>query len=248
MHTFRRLRRLARLLPHLAVGLWHAATRLPRQPPPRTEHEWRTVRDWHRRALELLGVEVRIHGTLAPAPVLFVSNHVSWLDIAALATVVDAGFIGKQELRHWPVLGFLITRGGTIYIDRGARDAAAGAAEEMARRLEQGGRVAVFPEGTTTSGEDIRRFHPRLFEAARAADVPVQPIALIYDDPTAAFTDVGFPKHLWRVLAARRITVDVWLLPPISSRGLDRRALARLAEQAIGDVVRGMPAPAATGT
>lgn len=242
----RRLYRLARLLPHLFVGLWHAATRLPEDPPPRTEFQWRTVRQWHRRLLRLAGVRLRIHGTPAAAPALFAANHVSWLDIGALASVLDAGFIGKRELQHWPVLGFLITRGGTIYIDRGGRGAAANVSEQMGRRLAQGDCVTVFPEGTTTNGADIRRFHPRLFEPARQTGAPVQPIALVYSDPVAAFVeDVPFLRHLWRVLAAPRITVDVWLLPPIPTQGLGRRALARLAEQAVADVVRGIPPTAA---
>lgn len=239
----RRLLRLLRLLPHLAVGLWRAATRLPAQPPPRTEPEWATVREWHRRALELVGVEVRIHGTPATGATLFVSNHVSWLDIGALSTVVDAGFIGKQELARWPVLGFLIRRGGTIFIDRGNHDAASRVADEMTRRLARGDRVAVFPEGTTSDGSDVRRFHPRLLEAAQRTGVPVQPVALVYDSPCAAFIDdEPFLRHLWRILGQPGIGVDVWLLPPIEPAGRDRRALAREAQAVIGEAVRGLPA------
>lgn len=246
MRPYRRLLRLLRLLPHLALGLWQAATRLPADPPPRTEREWATVRNWHRRALALIGVEVRIHGAPATGPTLFVSNHVSWLDIGTLSTIVDAGFIGKHELARWPVLGFLIRRGGTIFIERGGRGAAANAAVEMTRRLERGERVAVFPEGTTTDGSHVRRFHPRLFEPAQRTGVPIQPVALIYDSPDAAFVDdKPFLRHLWRILAQPRIGVDVWLLPPIEPAGRDRRALAREAQAAIDAAVRGLPAPGA---
>lgn len=249
MRLCRRLLRLLRLLPHLAVGLWRAATRLPAQPPPRTEPEWATVRNWHRRALELMGVEVRIHGAPSTGPTLFVSNHVSWLDIGTLSTVVDAGFIGKQELARWPVLGFLIRRGGTIFIERGGRDAATNAAVEMTRRLARGERVAVFPEGTTSDGSDVRRFHPRLFEPAQRTGVPVQPVALAYDSPCAAFIDdEPFLRHLWRVLAQPRIGVDVWLLPPIDPAGRDRRTVAGQAQAVIGDTLRGLPAAAAGAT
>lgn len=242
MHLIRRLFRLIRLVPHVFRGLWWAAARLPRQPPPRTESEWYTVREWNRRALALFGVDAQVHGTAATGPALFVANHVSWLDIAGLASVLDASFIGKRELEHWPVLSFLITRGGTIYIDRGARGAVANVAEQMTQRLRDGYSVIIFPEGTTGTGDDIRRFHPQLFQAAQQAQVPVQPVALRYDSPVAAFVgNVPFLRHVWRVLGTRRLTLDVWLLPPISPHGLERRALARLAEQAVGDVVRGMP-------
>lgn len=242
MHPLRRPLRLLRLLPHLALGLWQAATRLPAVPPPRTEREWATVRNWHRRALEHIGIDVRIHGTPATGPALFVANHVSWLDIGTLSTVVDAGFIGKQELARWPVLGFLIRRGGTIFIERGGRGAAASAAEEMTRRLARGERVAVFPEGTTSDGSEVRRFHPRLLEAAQRTGVPVQPVALVYDSPDAAFVDdEPFLRHLWRILARPRTGVDVWLLPPIVPAGHDRSTLAREARAAIAAAVDGPP-------
>ncbi|PSQ91129.1 MAG: 1-acyl-sn-glycerol-3-phosphate acyltransferase, partial [Proteobacteria bacterium SW_6_67_9] len=189
MRALRRTYRLLRLMPHLARGMYLARTRLPRQPPPRTEAEWATVRNWHRRALAIAGVTPRIHGTPVQGPALFVANHVSWLDISVMSTVVDAGFIGKRELASWPVLGVLIRRGGTIFVARDGRDGGRAAADEMALRLRRGERVAVFPEGTTSRGADMRRFHPRLFEAARLAGVPIQPVALGYDHPRAPFVD-----------------------------------------------------------
>lgn len=241
MRLLRRVARLARLLLHLARGVWLAATRMPRDPPPRTEAQWRLVRWWHRRALELLGVEARIHGRPLDGPVLFVANHVSWLDISALLTITDAGFIGKRELRDWPVIGLLIRRGGTIFIDRGGPGAAAGAATEMIRRLRRRERVAVFPEGTTTRGDHLRRFHPRLFDAALQTGSPVQPIALRYDHPAAAFVDdEPFLGSLWRVLGEPCLRVDVTVLPPIPPAGLDRRQLAQRAQAAIAERI-GIP-------
>lgn len=245
MRLIRRLFRLSRLGLHVLRGIWQAATRLPRVPPPRTEAEWSTVRRWHRRALEIAGVEIHVHGTAISGPALFVSNHVSWVDIGALSTVVDAGFIGKRELERWPVLGFLITRGGTIYIERGGRDAAARTVAEMTRRLGRGERVAVFPEGTTTRGPDMRRFHPRLFEAARAAGVPVQPAALVYDNPRVPFVDdEAFVRHLWRLVGEPRVRLDIHLLPPLDPAGLERRTLAARAEDAVRGVVGVAPGPA----
>ncbi len=127
----------------------------------------------------------------------------------------------------------LIARGGTVFIDRRGNDSAARITREMIRRLEHGDRVAVFPEGMTNRGP-MRRFHPRLFEAARATGVPIQPVALHYDNDVVPFVDnVGFVPHLWRVLGERRITVDVWLLPPILTGDRDRRSIAQSAETAI---------------
>jgi 1-acyl-sn-glycerol-3-phosphate acyltransferase len=249
MRLLRRLYRLARLLPHIVRGIFQAATRLPSRPPPRNEAEWETVRAWARSALARIGVDLRIHGTPVRGPALVVSNHVSWLDIGALLTIVDAGFIGKQELASWPVLGYLISKGGTIYIERGGRGAAARATEEMARRLQRGERAAVFPEGTTSRIGEMRRFHPRLFEAARSAGVPVQPVALVYDNARVPFVDDdAFVTHLWRLLGERSVRVDVHLLPPIEPAGLDRRTIATRAEAAVREVATGQAAVSAATT
>lgn len=235
----RRLIRLVRLLMHLARGVWLAMLHMPKEPPPRTEAQWRAVRWWHRRTLELLGVELHVHGRTIDGPVLFVANHVSWMDISAMLTVVDAGFIGKHELRRWPVLGLLIRRGGTIFIDRGSAGAAGGAVAEMVRRLDRGDRAAVFPEGTTSSGDEVRRFHPRLFDAALRSGAPVQPVALRYNRSSAAFTDgESFLRNMWRLLGETGLRVDVMLLPVIHPAGHDRRRLAERSRAEIAGTIR----------
>jgi lyso-ornithine lipid O-acyltransferase len=246
MRLMRRLFRFCRLLPHLLRGLWLAVTRMPRNPPPRTEAQWQLVRWWHGRLLELVGIRVRIHGQACPGPVLFVANHVSWLDISALLTCIDAGFIGKRELRDWPVLGLLIRRGGTIFIERGGRGAAAAAVEEMIVRLDRGDRAAVFPEGTTSPGESVRRFHPRLFDAALRTGVPVQPVALRYSRTDLAFVDdEPFLRNLWRLLGESDMHLEVDLLPTIQPEGHDRRRLAEISHRRIADtLMRPAGAPA----
>lgn len=238
MRLPRRLFRLCRLLPHLLHGLWLAATRMPRQPPPRTEAQWQLVRWWHGRLLELLGIRVRIQGQARPGPVLFVANHVSWVDISALLTCIDAGFIGKRELRDWPVLGLLIRRGGTIFIERGGRGAAATAVEEMVLRLDRGDRAAVFPEGTTSPGDSVRRFHPRLFDAALRTGAPVQPVALRYGRTDLAFVDdEPFLRNLWRLLGERDVWLEVELLPAVEPDGHDRRRLAETTQRQIAETL-----------
>ncbi len=245
MRMLRRLYRLSRLLIHLAKGFWRGWRLLPAGSPPRTEAHWDTVRQWQREALAILGVRVRVHGRRVDGPTLFVANHVSWIDIGAMLMAVDAGFVGKAELRDWPLLGFLVVRGGTIFIQRGARDAAASAAEEIARRLARGDSAAVFPEGTTSrGGSHMRRFHPRIFEGARRVGARVQPIAIVYDNPVAAFVDdQAFWTHVWRVLGEPVIHVDLYLLEPVETAGRDRRSIATEAEAEVGGIVRALPQP-----
>ncbi|MDZ7829290.1 MAG: lysophospholipid acyltransferase family protein [Halofilum sp. (in: g-proteobacteria)] len=252
MRIFRQTFRMCLAVVQLVRGMWWAKTKMPATPPPQTDEQWALVRKWHRQGLAIVGVHVHIHGERAERPVLFVSNHISWVDISALLTVIDAGFVGKAELARWPGLGLLIVRGGTIFIERGGRDAAANANTEMARRLEAGGSAAVFPEATTTRGGDaMRRFHPRLFDAARRTGARVQPIAITYDNPTVPYVDnEHFLHHFWRLLAEREVNCHIHLLPPIETAGRDRRSIAAEAEAAIGAIVRAQPpvAPKATET
>ena len=189
----RRLIRLLRVLLHLFKGLllalWHGAWRDPYRLALRA-----IVRRWQRDLLRILGVQVDIQGPLPETPVMLVANHVSWLDI--------------------PVIGKLAQAAGTLFIRRGSGDGRA-RSDEIAGHLLAGRSILVFPEGTTTDGQTVRRFHSRLLGAAARAGVPVQPLALRYtvggrvDTDMAFVGDDDFHHHLWRVLLRRRIDVRV---------------------------------------
>jgi 1-acyl-sn-glycerol-3-phosphate acyltransferase len=190
---------------------------------------------WSRGLCWILGVRLQTSGTICQGPVLFVSNHISWLDIFCIAAVCPTHFLAKREVAAWPLLGWLCRRAGTAFIRRGEDSGAA--MEQLVWRLRQGERVLVFPEGTSTSGETVRRFYPRLFQAAILARCPVQAIALGYprcDGLDGAHPSVPFIgddellPHLWRLLAESTIIVKLHFgtvhTPPHPSRDI----LARL--------------------
>ncbi len=183
---------------------------------------------WSRRLCRLLGVRVTVQGIPLTGPGLFVANHISWLDIFCIAAVCPTHFLAKQEVATWPLIGWLCRRAGTAFIDRGGAQGASAATEHLVWRLRQGERVALFPEGTSTTGEAVRRFHPRLFQAALLARCPVQAIALRYPQPMGVHSLVPFVgedrllPHLWRLLAEPSIEATLHFgtiqLPPYSSR------------------------------
>ena len=117
-----------------------------------------------------------------PGATLFVANHVSWIDITALHSQRMMGFVAKREISRWPVVGWLATRGETIYHERGNTESLGGVLHEMLARLRAGRSVGVFPEGRTRDGHEIGPFHARIFLAAVEAGVPVQPVALRYGE------------------------------------------------------------------
>jgi lyso-ornithine lipid O-acyltransferase len=192
---------------------------------------------WHRRLLRCLSVRVQIEGTIFP-DALLVGNHVSWLDIPVIGTQGPVRFLSKAEVRRWPLIGWMSELAGTLFIARGAHQVGE-AVRQVRACILAGYPVVVFPEGTTSDGRQVHRFHPRLFAIRQQTELAVQPVALRYGlgpepDPVAPFVgDDTLVAHLWRLL--RHPGMDVWVafLDPIPVADLDRRGMADAARLAI---------------
>lgn len=197
------------------------------------------VRWWHRRLCRCLAIRMRVNGALAPR-VLLVANHVSWLDVPVLGAQGRIGFLSKSEVRDWPLIGWMSAVAGTLFIERGAYQAAR-LITRIGERVSDDRPVAIFAEGTTSNGLSVRRFHPRLFAAAQRPGVRVQPVALRYgrdgqaDLLTPFVGDDELIPHLLRLLRQPAIDVEVSFLEPIEPDGMDRRSLADAARAAIAD-------------
>lgn len=236
----RRCWRCAGVLWHLLAGavelLWRRAGRDPHSPAIAAAKQ-----RWCRRLLDIMGVELRVHGLARSGPVLLVSNHVSWLDIPVICAARPCDCLSKAEVSGWPLIGWIARSVGTLFIRRGAGEAHAKVAE-MRARLHQGRALLLFPEGTTSDGTGVRRFLPPLLAVAEAT--PVQPVAIRYRDPSgcpdtrlAFLGDDDIHRHLWRLLGRRRIAVDLTFtvpLPPATPR-----ALAIAARQQILNTLNG---------
>jgi 1-acyl-sn-glycerol-3-phosphate acyltransferase len=212
----------------------------------------RHVGVWSMRSLNALGIELRARGTPHVGPVLFTANHISWLDILAIDAVHPARFVSKADVRHWPVLGWMVACGGTLFIERERKRDALRVVHQVAQALSAGETLAVFPEGTTSDGQGLLPFHANLLQAAISTETPVQPVALRYSDaklpasPVAAYIgDTTLAQSLWTVAMADELCVHVTLLPALGTRGLDRRALAERLQSEIGaSLGLTMPEPA----
>ena len=225
-----RLYRASALLSHVLLGVGIACAILPLPSQARLARKlglW-----WLRRGASVLGVRVMAHGAPAQEACLLVANHISWLDILVLATQCDTGFIAKAEVGRWPLIGWLAGVGGTEFVQRGSHDSAARLLERMVRRLKQGERLTVFPEGTSRAQVVPGRFRPRLLQAAVDAGVHVQPVAIYYGAGEETLQRVAFVgeetflHHLWLLLAADPVLAEVTFLPPLSTILGDSRMLA----------------------
>ncbi|MEE4219175.1 MAG: lysophospholipid acyltransferase family protein [Xanthomonadales bacterium] len=194
---------------------------------------------WSRAVCALFGVRLALRGAIGPGPHLVVANHISWLDITAMRSFARMGFVSKAEINDWPVIGYLARIGQTVFHHRGSHDSASGVADVMAKRLREGGNVAIFPEGGILPGAGVKRFHGRLFAAAIDTGSPVQPVMLRYMRDGNHLDDVTFIRgehfvgNLFRLLRQRTCVAEVAMLPCIESAGKQRRPLAAEAERAV---------------
>lgn len=245
MKQIRRIFRLFRLALHVLNGmfltvLFAGVFRMPFDHPTYQ----RLVAWWLRKVAEISGVRIRVYGEPAGQGVMLVSNHISWLDIAVLGGTAKPRFLSKQEVRHWPVIGWLAAKSGTLFITRGKAGAAAQAAAIITQAMQSGRSVLLFPEGTTTTGNDVRTFHARLFAPALDMQAWVQPVALRYPGkdglthPQVPYVD---QQSLWDnlrgLLEEKYVTAEVHFLTPFQAKDMDRKTLASVCEQRVRGVV-----------
>jgi 1-acyl-sn-glycerol-3-phosphate acyltransferase len=174
-----------------------------------------------------------------PAPALLVGNHVSWLDIFVVHALEPVTFIAKSEIRSWPVIGTLVSASGTLFIERGNRSAMPQVIAQAQGRFHQNERVMFFPEGTTSDGQSLLKFHSSLFVLAeRAPNLPVVPVSIRYSsDRTAYVGDMTLLGSMLAILSGPTVEVRLQIQPPIV---LDDRKRQSLAEAARISVARGL--------
>lgn len=204
------------------------------------------VQFWSRILLIALGIRLQVHHDPAAKPIgatrgsMLLLNHVSWADVFVIAAVTPARFVAKAEVAHWPLLGRFAASVGTVYVQRGRRHAIARVNHTVAQRLRLGQSIGIFPEGTTTDGSRLLRFHANLVQAALEADAPVIPVGLQYRQdgrPSTAAAFIGemnLVESIWRIVIAPRLTAHLYWMPEIACEGLTRQAIAARAREAIG--------------
>lgn len=245
------IRRLVRYGYRLPMLLWHLFVHLPVvlilispigasvrfASGERLDH--RAIRWWQGNLMRVFGFRLRRIGEPRGGTTFFVANHCSWLDITLLHSQRAVSFVAKAEIARWPVVGWLASRAGTIYHQRGSNTSFARVAELMVARLKEGADVGVFPEGGTGAVDHVRTFHARIFQTCYDADVPAQPVALRYArgvDPAreVAFRDKeSFFANFWRLLGNPGCEAEVHFLPVITPNPDGRRKMSDQARRQI---------------
>ena len=229
---------------HLLYAVAIAALLLPWLPD---KARIRVERRWNMGLMGILNIKIRLCGVVPDLSVqnmMLVANHVSWLDIYLLSAVRPARFVSKVEVRSWPIVGWLAHKTGTLFIDRTKRHDTARVNHEMSAILNNGGCVAVFPEGTTSNGSLLRPFHASLLQPAVHSQSQVWPAAIRYThadgshNMAPAYVDeLSFGESLSLILSQAIIYAEVEFMPPIAAHGKARRELASEAELAIASAL-----------
>lgn len=244
-----------RLGAHLLRGVSATQRGWARLPDPQRHQR---IQAWAHDVLNTVGLRVAVRGT-PPAHgtgACIVANHISWLDIPALLSVLPCHFVAKDEVARWPLVGGLAQRAGTLFVPRGQALALRQLHTALCDRLRSGASVAIFPEGTTTDGRHVRPFFPALLQPAIDTATLVWPVALRYrrgdglpgPNVWAYCGEMTLWQSIRRVCQQPSGVVEVHWLPPINPAHLSRQTLARRAHAAIVNALTGSPAASCAPT
>ena len=183
-----------------------------------------------------------------------ISNHLSYLDIVVFAALHPCVFVSKAEVRRWPVVGWMTTMAGTVYVARGHGGSAMRARKGMQAALDAGLPVVFFPEGTTSNGSQLLKFHSGLLAQVIAGGAPVTAAYLRYSlaedngpdvnvaNDVCYWGDRNMLAHIFKFLGLRGVRAEVrFAEEPIafSSDGLHRKMAAVEARSAVAALASG---------
>jgi lyso-ornithine lipid O-acyltransferase len=175
VNFFRAVGRSVRLVGMFVVAGTELMVRRPQTREARAE--W--LHRFCARAMRGMGIEISVVGRF-PERGALISNHLSYLDIVVFAALRPCVFVAKAEMQRWPVVGWMTTMSGTVYVARGHGGSAMKARQGMQDTVDAGLPVVFFPEGTTTNGSEMLKFHSGLLAQAMQGGAPVTAAYLKY--------------------------------------------------------------------
>lgn len=202
--------------------------------------EWRGIKNvsfltrlWGWGIAKIINLRITVKGDLPRSKgCLIVSNHQSYLDIVAHAAVFPIRFAPKIEISRWPVLGFVLGLSRPVWVDRQSRQKSLETLNCFRETLLHDIPLVVYPEGTTTTGDNgILTFKSTPFGAVASNErkFEILPVLTIYDLPsnTAWYGDMELLPHVWKILAYRHIDVTINVMPPVTPEDDDRKIIAK---------------------
>jgi len=204
----------------------------------------RTLNFWSRLLCRICGLKVVTSGKIHKNPIFIVANHISWLDIPVIHSYKLVGFVAKEEISRWPILGWIVKSGETLFMVRGKQESRKKVLELIDFRLNNGRSIAVFPEGKVTDGSYVSRFHRQLMQAAIETKTPIQAIAIKYkkkngerNKNVAFLDDESFVKNVFRILSIPSSIVELNFCTPIKTNDISARTAANITFEQVKEQV-----------
>ncbi len=207
----------------------------------KSHREMRVLYFWGHVALWCFGLRAHVKGKIHIRGGVITSNHINFIDIPLIFAVVPGYMMAKSEIRSWPLIGWFARLIGTEFVIRDPKHTP-NQVKSLRKRLENGDRMVLFPEATTTDGQRVIPFRSSLFAAlAEVGDKGVvQPVSIFYRPPKGAsrnffgfWGDASLVRQMWATFASKGIKrVDVILHEPLPT-GLKRKEFACAAEDAV---------------
>ncbi|MBS0185805.1 MAG: 1-acyl-sn-glycerol-3-phosphate acyltransferase [Proteobacteria bacterium] len=197
-----------------------------------------------------LGLKVRLKGEkLCKAPCLFLSNHISYLDILALGASVKASFISKEDVRKWPIFGLYAQLQGAIFIKR-TKTTLLTQKSVILERLQGGNSLILFPEGTTHNGIHVLPIKSSLLESIEHdtlfSNLKIQPLSLTYTSLCGLtlsrkerlqyswFGDLSLLPHIYSILTKGPLLIEITAHAPLTAhKDLNRKKAASYCHDSI---------------
>ena len=237
---WQRSKRVVSLMAAIQTGIGYA-WQISRTPNPDNQQIIQLIQKFCKKSLKSLGIEVTALEPIPTHHALWASNHISWLDIPVVGSIVPTFFLSKAEIAHWPVIGWMASTANTLFIKRGSGDTSK-ISEQMSEFLSQGSPVVFFPEATTTDGTAIKRIYGNLLQSAMDSQVLIQPIVICYvnqdgelDQNIPYYGDIGLIDSVKRVLDNRPTKAYVLPLAAIDPAGKTRNEITAILQQRMVD-------------
>ncbi|MGR6981048.1 lysophospholipid acyltransferase family protein [Testudinibacter sp. P27/CKL/0425] len=201
------------------------------------EQKLARIQHWSQQILKVFNIRVNAHNVPPLSQVkgsMFISNHVSWLDIFAINSVLPGQFIAKEDVRKWPIIGYLAAQANTVFVSRQRGNGSTqGKVDGVATALRNGAQVTLFPEGTSTNGEQVLPFKSSFFQAPIDAKAKVWPVLCFYpaenggtNETMAYYGDVSLVQSLKDLAAQKSAVIELTFYEAIDATNKERRDLA----------------------
>ena len=203
--------------------------------------------------ISIFGIKVKISGKIDNKKILYVSNHISYLDILILGAFAKGLFVAKSEIKSWPLINKIATLGRTIFINRSRILSIKDQIKILENYLEKKENLILFPEGTSSDGSKVLPFKSSLFsltEIERLQEYKVQPISISYIKidgmPVekkfrpffAWFGNMDLVPHAWKFLGLGLSEVDIKFHKPIKFKSfINRKEASKVCHKIISDQI-----------